>query len=135
MADVPATRPVTAPIDEPTVATVISLLVHVPPEVPQEIVVNPPSQIVVVPDSDPGTEFTLITFVAIQLPIAYDIVVVPAVTPVTIPAVPTEAVVAALLLHAPPLTVLVSTDVIPRQTVDDPEIDAGAIVTVTFLVL
>ena len=45
----------------------------------------------------------------------------PAVTPVTMPEVPTVATAVLLLAHVPPLTVLERDVVSPEQTLDEPE--------------
>ena len=60
------------------------------------------------------------------------IVVVPASRPVTTPELlPTVAVVALLLLHVPPVGVLLSVLLLPTHTVGVPPITAGRALTVT----
>lgn len=64
------------------------------------------------------------------------IVAVPAATPDTMPdAEPTEAVVASLLLHVPPVVASVSVMVLPMQTKVKPDMGAGVLNTVTDAVL
>ena len=63
-------------------------------------------------------------------------VAVPAELPVTIPAVPTEATEELLLVHEPPVVVLLSVVVLPVHTVAVPVIVPadGVLVTVTICV-
>lgn len=60
---------------------------------------------------------------------------VPAATPVTMPVLPTVALVTALLLHVPPLVALASVVVLPIQVNAVPVIVAGLGLTVTTLVV
>jgi hypothetical protein len=60
---VPALIPLTTPVELPTVATAVLLLLHVPPPVAHESVVEPPAQALVVPVIAAGTEFTVRTAV------------------------------------------------------------------------
>ena len=106
----PAVTPVTTPVDDPTVAFA-ELLLHVPLDVTSLSVVVAAGQTVVVPviELTVGSElFTVIIDVAYCVPqplvTAYDIVVVPADTPVTIPDEAPIVACAELLLHTPPDT-------------------------------
>ena len=86
-----------------------------------------PEQTVVVPEIVPadGSGLTVIAAVATAVPqlfvTEYDIVAVPAVPPVTTPAL-TAAIVELLLVQAPPLTASVNVVVEPEQTVVVPDI-------------
>ena len=60
---------------------------------------------------------------------------VPAATPVTMPVLPTVALVTALLLQVPPLVALASVVVLPMQVNAVPVIAAGLGLTVTTLVV
>lgn len=101
------------------------------------IVDEPPAQTAAgdaVADNDLGrVAFTVTTVVAgVPHPVAYDIVVVPAATPVTMPVLlPTVAVPADELLHVPPDVVLDKDVVEPTHTMLVPEIAAGDPFTVT----
>lgn len=62
-------------------------------------------------------------------------VAVPAVTPVTMPLVPTEATALLPLLHAPPVVALVNVTVLPAQVAGDDGVIADTPeMTVTLLV-
>jgi len=65
----------------------------------------------------------------------YDILGVPAVTPVTTPVLPTAATPELLLLHVPPDVVSVSAVVVPVQTVLLPVIALGDGLTVIVVVV
>lgn len=83
----------------------------------------------------PGNKLTVTILVAVQLPgRVYEIVDVPEVTPVTTPAVPTDAF-PLLLVHVPPAGRSVSVIAEPIQTDDAPEIVPGAVLTVIVVVV
>jgi hypothetical protein len=126
---VPAVTPVITPADD--VDAFALLLVHVPPAtVLLSVTVLP-----VHTDDGPliaaGAVFTVTVAVATQpVPSVYVMVTVPAVTPVTTPEVLIDAFVL-LLLHVPPVVVLVSVVVLPSQTVSVPVIVPGSALMVT----
>jgi hypothetical protein len=94
-------------------------------------VVLSPSQINKVPPIAAGMEFT-VTVTERKHPVdkLYDILAVPAATPLTVPLVPTEATVALLLLHVPP-DVPDESDTYPLSHIDSvPVIEAGRALTV-----
>ena len=69
-------------------------------------------------------------------PVLYVITALPGEIPVTMPvALPTVAIAGLLLLHVPPVTVLLSVAVVPGHTLLFPVIVAGAGLTVTTMVL
>jgi hypothetical protein len=83
-----------------------------------------------------GSGLTVIAFVREQpIPIVYEIVNVPAATPVTTPSVSTVPIAMSLLLHVPPVVIVANVVVLPRHTVDAPVIVAGNWFTVTSLVI
>ncbi len=72
---------------------------------------------------------------AAQPPAVYDILVVPAATPVTTPLVFTVPTAVFELLHAPPVDVVDNAVVVVGQTELVPVIAAGAVSTVAVMVL
>ena len=125
MVSTPGVMPVTTP-PVVTVAWVL-LALHAPPGVASVIVARPPTQtvdgpemaLIEVPDE---TDTTCVATTVPQLPVTeYIIVSVPAVTPVTMPVLPTVAV-PLLALHVPPLAPSVSDMVEPTHTADGPVI-------------
>jgi hypothetical protein len=107
------------------------LLAHVPPAAASFNVVVEPSQTTAVPPIAAGRELT-VTTAAVAQPVdnIYDIVAVPAITPVTTPLdVPTVAL-PLLLLQVPP-ALLVRLVVDPAQTDRVPLITDGSAFTVT----
>jgi hypothetical protein len=135
---VPVARPLTIPEDVPMVATVGVLLVHVPPEGVLLRVVAVPVQILIVPVGTDGSGLTLTVNVATAVPQAlvteYDIVVIPAAIPVTMPVdAPTVPAAGALLDHTPPDTLLLSVTVDAAQTEEVPVLvpATGEAITVT----
>lgn len=116
-------------------------LVHVPPETVPVSVTELPVQTEDGPERVPaeaGTSTDMI-FVAVAVPqlfvAVYDIVVVPAAMPDTIPDVPTVATDVLLLLHEPPEVVLARVMELPTQPADGPVmLPADAAITVTTLV-
>jgi hypothetical protein len=128
--DVPAVTPVIAPVVEPMVATPVVPLIHVPPPVASVSVVVVARHIVVVPAIATGVGFTVITWARpVPHPVLYEIVVVPADTLVTAPAVPTVATPVFVLLQAPYDIASVNVVLDPLQTVNVPPIAAGVVVT------
>ena len=83
----------------------------------------------------PGRGFIVILFVALQPPTVYEIVAVPAVTPVTMPEEEPTVALVLLLLQVPPAVASVSVIVAPSQTEELPEIDGGVGFTVTVTVV
>jgi hypothetical protein len=127
---VPDRTPVTTPDTPPTVATSVLLLVNVPPPVPINVVVNP-VHTVDAPIVAPGVGLTVIAVVVKQpVGITYEIVTVPAVTPVTAPVVEFTVALALLLLQAPPPVELASVVVEPTQTLFEPVLAEGVAFTV-----
>lgn len=118
----PVTIPLAAPID-PIDGL---LLLHVPPVEALDKVVVEPKQALSIPviGCIASTVATVVTqqFAAI----VYVIVAVDPATPVTIPDVcPTVAIAVLLLLHVPPVTVLVNTVVEPAHIIAFPLMDVG----------
>jgi hypothetical protein len=107
MVEVPAVIPPTVP-DELTVATPVNVLLHIPPGAASLSDVVPDPQTVAVPVIVPGagSGLTVTTIVAAAVPqllvTVYDMIVVPADTPVTVPEELTVAIAVSVLLHAPP---------------------------------
>ena len=135
---VPAETPVAIPEPDPIVAMLVALLLHVPPLIGLLSVVLPPMHIWVVPVIAGDGGVTVITPVTAQpVPvILYVIVVVPAVTPVTIPVdEPIVAIPVLLLLQVPPVVALLIVTVPPIHTALPPVIAAGNGLTVTVLVV
>ena len=133
----PAPTPVTTPV-LPAVATVVILLAHVPPASASDNVVALSAQTVCVPVIVEGNGFTVIAFVMIQPELKrYDIVVVPAKIPVTIPEVDPIVAAEVLLLdhNMPPELASVNGVVEPTHTEDAPDIADGNPVIVMFFVL
>jgi hypothetical protein len=119
------------PVEEPTAAIVALLLIHEPPAVASARVVVVPGHKVSVPVIADGNGSTVLTEVAIQpVPNEYVIITVPALTPVSTPVLLTVAIVASLLLHAPPGVAVVSVTVKPTHTL---AVDGapGSVFTVT----
>jgi hypothetical protein len=120
-----------------TVATAALLLLQAPPEIELLRLAVEPAHKIAEPLIADGAVLTVIVFVTIQLvPVEYVIVALPALTPLTMPlTTSTVATDVLLLLHVPPVDVLVSAIVEPAQTVLLPPIAAGAAFTVTPLVV
>ena len=112
---------------------------HVPPLTASLSVVVPVGHTVNVPVMVPalGNGFTVTVLVTVQPPVsAYEIVAVPADTPVTIPVVPTVARSGLLELHVPPVGVLLYVTVLPMHiTLSVLVIADGAWLTVTVILL
>lgn len=135
----PALMPVTTPLAELTVPAAVLLLAHAPPAgVLLNVVVNPlqmtsePDVVIV-----PGKGITVTTVLTAQPVLSiYDMVDVPAVTPVTMPIVPSAIRELPLeLLHVPVAGVLFNVVVAPAQTVFVPVIVVGSSFTVTMVEL
>jgi len=109
------------------------LLVQVPPDVASVNVADEPEHNVVVPDIAAGSALMVIIVVTRQ-PALYDIVAVPALTPVTIPLA--EPIVArpVLLAQVPPVNESVSVIVEPTQTAAGPPMAEGSGTTVSVVV-
>lgn len=143
MVAVPAVTPVTAPDEEPMVMLASGLL-QVPPLVALVNVMVAASHTALGPEIVPtvGNEIILTVLVSVTEPqaldTAYDIVVVPNVTPVTIPVpLPTVALAVLLLVHVPPEDGWLKVIVDDWQTDDKPEMSPllGAVSTVIVRVL
>jgi hypothetical protein len=135
IATVPAFTPVATP---PVVIVAVEVLplAHVPPVVVLLNEIVEPAHTDVVPVIAAGNAFTVTTFVAAVVPqpvlIAYDIVAVPVVTPVTMPfAEPIVATPALALLHTPPPAVLANVVVLPLHTDAVPVIEPALDVVLT----
>ena len=124
-------EPVTRPVG--STKALVLLLVHEPLGVRSDKLIVPPTQTAEGPDIAAGTALTVTGAVTLQpVPgIAYLMVVTPAVTPVTIPDVPTVAPPESAL-HVPPEVASESAVVAPWHTVSVPVIATGVILTVTF---
>jgi hypothetical protein len=112
-----------------TVALAVLLLLHVPPLTLSVSVIVAPSHTLEDPDIVPatGSGLTVIMVVVAAAPqpfvIVYEMVTVPALTPVTSPAEFTEAMPVLLLLHVPPPTDAVSVADAASHTVPAPDIE------------
>lgn len=132
----PADTPVSTPVLAPIVATPVEPLVHVPPPVASVSVLVAPTQTVVPPLIAAGTAFIVAVAVA-RHPVAnvYDIIEVPALTPVTMPVVePMVATPVLPLVHMPPPVASVTVVVAPMHALNVPPIAAGLAFTVTTVV-
>jgi hypothetical protein len=116
--------PVTIPVPVPTLATGGRELFHVPPAGELANVVDEPTQITNEPVIGDGDGLTDNIFVAVHPPRAYDMVTTPAASPVTTPVEPIDAIVGALLDHAPPGGVATYVMEDPTHTEVLPEIPA-----------
>jgi hypothetical protein len=116
-------------------ATVVVPELQVPPPVASVRDTVPPRQIVFTEGFiAPGVWLIVTMAVEEQVPMAYDIVSMPAVTPVTTPA-PLTVAFALLLDHTPPVVASVRLMVLPVQTVEVAGTMAtGAVLTVTISV-
>jgi len=139
---VPAATPDTIPV-EPTVATDVLLLLHVPPvAVSARVIVDPTQTLddpVIAGTVGNGLTVTAAVTIVVQpkpLVTLYVIVDVPVAAPVTVPVEPTVATTVLLLLHVPPVVVLLSDVVAPWHTLIVPVIAAtvGNGLAVTFAV-
>ena len=116
----PTATPVTTPVTGSTVARELLVLLQVPPLTLSDKVIwcagptHTLSLPVIVPA--PGTS-TVIAIVAEQPPALYDMVDVPAATPVTTPPADTVATVGVPELHVPPAVASVNAVVDPAQIV------------------
>ena len=130
MVDVPTVTPVNIPLDEPMIATEVLLLLQVPGPAPSLWVVDPPTHTPGVPViGDIG--FT-VTVADVKHPpgIVYDISVVPAARPVTIPdELPIVATPVLPLTHTPPPEALLSVVVFPWHTFIVPVIGLRKLIT------
>lgn len=129
---VPAATPHTLPVPD-TVAIAGEELLHAPPAV----VLLCSTQLLMHTDDGPviaAGRASTVTIAVVKQPVPneYEIVVLPADTPCTVPVVasilPTVGV---LLLHVPPVVLLLSVVVAPWHTVNTPVIAAGTGFTVT----
>ena len=93
--------PVTMPVFD-IVPIVVFTLLHVPPPVASLSDVVNPTHTDSMPEMAAGWVSTVTMVVTAQLPIAYDIIVVPAPMPVTTPVVDTVPVAVVALDHKPP---------------------------------
>ena len=101
---VPAKTPPTIPVLLPTVAMVILLVLHAPPLVPSYKMDVLPAHKLSMPDIIVGMGLIVTVVLAGQYPAKlYEIVAVPAASPVIVPEVlPTVATLVLELLHTPP---------------------------------
>src|ERR1017187_5057910 len=113
--------PVTIPVG-PTLAIPDALLLHVPPAVISLKDVVKPAHTVSVPNMAVGNGLTVTTCVSAQLPIVYEIVVVPADRPVTLPSASTVPTKVFTLVHIPPPVASVKVVVNRSHTDVDPVI-------------
>jgi hypothetical protein len=116
----------------PTVAIPVIPLVHTPPDVVQVSVVVADAQTALAPEiaATVGRGFTVTALVATDVPhefvTEYEISVLPAATPETIPEVPTVAINVLPLLQTPPVVALLNVVVAEGQTVAVPVIVPAA---------
>jgi hypothetical protein len=119
------------PVPDPTVAIPVLLLLQVPPASASLSVIWEPAVTVLLPEIVAGAGLTVKIIVVILVPTVYDMVHVPAETPVTIPVEePTAAIPELLLLQWPPEVESIKVTVEPAQTLAVPLIPPSA-VTVT----
>lgn len=135
---VPAPVPVTRPVVGVSALTVAlaALAEYQAPlgDASESVIVPPPAHTLVGPVMAGGGAYTVITIVAgTGHAVLYEIVVVPAASPVTTPAVEIPALAVAELLHVPPGEVLLSEAVAPMHTDAGPVTGPGGVVTVTVL--
>lgn len=132
---VPTNKPVTIPDDEPTVAINILAEDHVPPATVLKSVVVSVGHTFVIPVMVPAfvAGLTVTTRVAIAVPqlfvTVYDIVLVPAITPLTMPVA--EPMVATAVLvddQMPPVILLLNDVVAAGHTVAVPDIVPASVV-------
>jgi hypothetical protein len=129
MEAVPCPTPVTVP--PTTVATEPLLLVQPPPGIPSLSSVVNPTHTWVVPVIGPGAGLTVKPNVLLHpVPNEYEIIAVPALTPVTVP-VNTEATAALLVPHTPPEDPSDKKVVAPTHMLLVPLIGPGLGLTVT----
>ncbi len=123
---VPAPTPDTTPVVPPTVAIPVPALVHEPPDVVFDRLVDVPTHVESTPEIAAGLPFT-VTIPVVRQPVEseYEIVAVPAELPVTTPVEPTDATPALLLLQVPPDVADDNVVVLPLQIAIVPERDAG----------
>ena len=130
MVAVPLATPCTT-LAEAMVATDVLLDDQVPPPTVSPNVMLLPTQTLVLPvmAARAGSGFTVMALVTVLLPQAllmvYDIVVLPAATPDTVPEPPTLAIAVLLLAHVPPVTVFANAVDALWQTLVAPVIEAG----------
>ena len=132
MLAVPVPAPVTTPLALPMVATDVLPLLHVPATGVLLSVVVTPTHVVAVPDIGVGSAFTVTVTERVH-PVgnAYDTTEVPSASPDTMPdAEPMLTLVVLLLVHVPPVVLLASTFVMPRQAEREPVIAFGSGFTV-----
>jgi hypothetical protein len=99
-------------------------------------VVAEPTHTLKIPVMSDGKGFTVKASIeGLHDAVVYDIVVVPAATPVSIPAVSTVAIAGSPLVHTPPGTAFPSAKVLLSQITAGPVIEVPAVFTVTTLVL
>ena len=124
--------PDTIPDAGPTEATAVLLLLHRPVVAVVLNVVTDPTQTVAAPDMGAGRGLTVTRLIAIQPEGSiYVIMAVPSPTPVTIPVpAPTEATPERLLLHDPPVEVLLRVVDCPWQSALLPVMADGNVYTV-----
>jgi hypothetical protein len=134
----PSYTPQVTPV-EPTVATDDVLLLHVPPDVASERLIQDPIHTAVPPLMAAGLANTVTVLTARQaLPVLmrYVILVVPAVKPYTMPVVdPTVATVVAELLHVPPAVPSLKVMVEPAHIEEAPLMAVGDGITVSVAVV
>ena len=112
-------------------ANAVLLLLQVPPVEASNKAVVWPAQIVNEPVIAAGELLTVTDLVAKQPPVKiYEIVVVPTELPITRPVDdPISATAGLLLLHTPPLMASVSSDVVPVQLNEEPDMGVGVVFT------
>lgn len=132
----PAATPLTVPVDEPIVAMAGEPELHMPPAVGLVSVVVEPWHTAGGPAIGNGSGLTVIVAeVAQPVPTEYEMVTVPAATPVSTPdAEPMVAMPVAPDVHVPPGVALLSEIVLPIHAPGPPVIGAGEELTVTTFV-
>jgi len=132
----PDERPVTTPVVGTTEATDKLLLLHIPPPLASLSVVLSPSQVLAVPVTEEGSEFTN-TDVDVLHPVDEVKLMLtrPEDTPLTEPVNGTTDATATLPDDHVPLPVLISVTEFPTQTLLGPVIAAGNGLTLTFVVV
>ena len=132
MVTIPGDTPVMIPVVEPAVAMDVLLLLQVPPVSASVSVIADPAITVLLPEIGDGVAFTVNMIVVVLVPTVYEIIQVPAETPVTIPVEePTVAMEPLLLVQWPPVVESTSVLVEPAQTLPVPWMPLSAVTVTT----
>ena len=109
----------------------LPVMLHVPPVVPSVKVAGAPIHILAGPLITPGNALIVTFLLTAQLLVAYVMLTVPALTPVTSPDPSTDPMAVLLLLQVPPATPSVSVMPLPAHKLPAPFITDGPAFAVT----